>query len=86
MSREKAIWVREMRADEKTAGPIKVTMGKLSHLLDPSSPTVEPKEPYMRIGSPKRALCGVVLLTIYAVPDSTHLRRCQRCQHIADKG
>jgi len=87
MSLNKAIWVREMRGQEPFADrPMKVTLGKVAHLLDPSSPLVEPRDPYMRIGAPKRTLCGVVVLTIYSVPDSFNANRCRRCLHIAQTG
>ena len=40
----------------------------------------------MGVGVPKRALCGVILLTIYAVPDPGHLNRCQRCHGVGFGG
>jgi hypothetical protein len=83
---DKAIWVRELRGQQQELPgdrPMVATWGKFSHLLDPSSPPVEPREPYMRIGVPKRTLCGVIMLTIYAVPYPGLANRCGRCQRIA---
>jgi hypothetical protein len=86
MSLEKAVWVREFRGEDQPDGSIKNLGRKVSHLLDPTSPLVKPRDPFMRIGVPRKTVCGVTILTMYFAPDGTKTDRCGRCQRIADKG
>jgi hypothetical protein len=85
MSLAQASWVRIVQGQEQADGTVSVKLAAVSHLLDPESPLVESDSlrfQLMRSGLPRRAICGTVLLTIYAHNDFDTSKHCRRCQKI----
>ena len=83
MSISDAVWVNTLSGGVRDE--VAAQWGKTAHLLDPSSPPVQLRSPGLAIGVPKRTVCGVIILTIYAVPHPGPAKRCKRCQRIATR-
>jgi hypothetical protein len=85
MSLAQASWVRIVQGRARADGAVTFKLAAVSHLLDPESPLVESDSlrfQLMRSGLPRRAVCGTLLLTIYARNDFDTSKHCRRCQKI----
>ena len=86
MSLAQASWVRIVQGQERADGSVRLKLAAEAHLLDPESPLVESSSllfQLLRSGLPRRAVCGTILVTIYARNDFDTSKHCRRCQKIS---